>query len=269
MRKRVELSAAERPRQWAVTVIVFMVAMLLVNRFADAQQPPPTCPCPPAPAAPPIWTGSAGFGLSMNRGNTDTTNLNLSFEATRDPKQKDIWKFQALYMRGDTSGEATADRFFAQARYQRNLNAHVFVVGELPYLRDRFKSIDYLIAPSGGIGYKVVASERTTLSADAGLGVKWEKNPGFDVDTSAVVTSGDDFEFKLSPTSSITQSFKALWDADDWGDALYTFSAGVAAALTTRSQLKITILDAYATEPPTAEVKKNDVAVLAAVVYKF
>ena len=99
--------------------------------------------------------------------------------------------------------------------------------------------------------------------------MKWEKNPGFDVKTSAVVTSGDDFAFKLSPTSTITQSFGALWNADDWSDALYTFSAGVAAALTAKTQLKFTVLDVYATEPPTADVKKNDVAVLAAVVYKF
>jgi putative salt-induced outer membrane protein YdiY len=232
-----------------------------------AQQPP--CPCPATPTTPPVWTGSAGFGLSLNRGNTDTTNINLSFEALRDPKQKDIWKLQALYMRGDTNGEATADRLFAQARYERNLTGRVFAFGQLPYLRDQFKSIDYLIAPSGGIGYKLLATERTTLTADAGLGVKWEKNPGFDVKTSAVVTSGDRFEFKLSPTATITQGFQALWKASDWGDALYTFSAGVAAGLTTRSQLTFTLLDAYASRPPTENVKNNDVAILAAVVYKF
>ena len=113
------------------------------------------------------------------------------------------------------------------------------------------------------------ATPQTTLTADGGFGVKWEKNPGFDVKTSAVVTSGDRFEFKLSPTSTITQSVAAIWDASDWGDALYTFGAGVAAALTTRSQLKLELLDAYATRPPTAAVKNNDVAVLAAVVYKF
>jgi len=267
MSKRVGAFAAAFPGRRAGTAVVLAAAMLLTGRSADAQQP--ACPCPPAPTTPPVWTGSAGFGLSLNRGNTDTTNINLSVEATRDPKQKDIWKLRALYMRGETNGEASADQLLAQARYERNLNTRVFLFGELPYLRDRFKRIDYLIAPSGGIGYRVVATERSTLAASAGLGVKWEKNPGFDVETSAVVTSGDDFEFKLSPTSTITQSFKALWNADDWGDALYTFSAGVGAALTSRSQLKFTVLDAYSTEPPTADVKKNDVAVLAAVVYKF
>ena len=227
-----------------------------------------SCPCPPA-GPPPVWTGSAGFGLTLNRGNTDTTNINLSFDATRDPKQKDVWKVEALYLRGDTNGELSANRVFAQVRYERNLSPRLFAFGQLPYLRDHFKSIDYYIAPNAGIGYKVVATPQTTLAADAGLGVKWEKNPGFDVKTSAVVTSGDRFEFKLSPTSTITQSFAAIWDANDWGVALYTFGVGVAAALTTRSQLKVELLDAYATRPPTETVKNNDVALLAAVVYKF
>src|SRR5262249_33651008 len=184
-------------------------------RLAFAQQPPAvTCPCPPPPPPPPIWTGSAGFGLTMNRGNSDTTNINLSFDATRDPKTKDIWKLQTLYLRGATNGELSANRVFAQARYERNINDRVFVFGQLPYLRDRFKGIEYHVAPSGGVGYKLIATPRTTLAADAGFGVKWEKNPGLDLKTSAVVTSGDRLEVKLSPTYSVKQSFTAAWKAN-------------------------------------------------------
>ncbi|HEU4936379.1 MAG TPA: DUF481 domain-containing protein [Vicinamibacterales bacterium] len=220
-------------------VLFFTLGPLLVGSPVFAQpQTAGSCPCPPA-GPPPIWTGSAGFGLTLNRGNTDTTNINLSFVATRDPKAKDVWKMEALYLRGDTNGELSANRVFAQVRYERNLTPRLFAFGQLPYLRDHFKSIVYHIAPNGGLGYKVIATPQTTLTGDAGFGVKWEKNPGFDVQTSAVVTSGDRFEFELSPTSTITQSFAAVWDANDWGDALYTFAAGAAAALTTRSQLKL------------------------------
>lgn len=254
---------------WATTIAVGAMLVAATPRAASAQQPPAaTCPCPPPPP-PSIWTGSAGFGLTMNRGNTDTTNINLSFDATRDPKTKDIWKLQALYLRGDTNGELSANRIFAQARYERNINDRVFAFAQLPYLRDRFKGFEYHLAPSAGLGYKVVATPRTTLAADAGFGVKWEKNPGLDVKTSAVVTSGDRFEVKLSPTSSVKQSFTATWNANEWGEALYTFAAGAAAGLTARSQLKIEFLDTYATRPPQPEIKNNDVAFLTALVYKF
>lgn len=250
-------------------ILLLTAAALLTSSRALAQaQTAGSCPCPPA-GPPPVWTGSAGFGLTLNRGNTDTTNINVSFDATRDPKQKDVWKMDALYLRGDTNGELSANRVFAQVRYERNLTPRLFAFAQQPYLRDHFKDIDYHIAPNGGIGYKLVATPRTTLTADAGFGAKWEKNPGFDVKTSAVVTSGDRFEFKVSPTSTITQSFAAVWDANDVGDALYMFAAGVAAALTTRSQLKLELLDTYAARPPAVEIKNNDVALLAALVYKF
>jgi len=270
--QRIRFSTVTFTAFWFQATMIAVVAVLLaaVPRIASAQQPPAvTCPCPPPPPPPPIWTGSAGFGLTMNRGNTDTTNINLSFDATRDPKTKDILKFQALYLRGDTKGELSANRVFAQARYERNINDRVFIFGQAPYLRDRFKGIEYHLAPSGGVGYKLVATPTTTLAADGGFGVKWEKNPGLDVKTSAVVTSGDRFELKLSPASSVKQSFTATWNANDFGEALYTLAAGAAGGLTTRSQLKIEFLDTYATRPPQPEIKKNDVAFLTALVYKF
>lgn len=41
------------------------------------------CPCPPPPPPPPALTGSFGAGVSMTRGNTDTTNFNLAFAEVR------------------------------------------------------------------------------------------------------------------------------------------------------------------------------------------
>ena len=82
------------------------------------------------------------------------------------------------------------------------------------------------------------------------------------------MTGSDKFEHKLSAAASLTQSFNALWKASDFGDALYTFTAGAAAALTARTQLKVEFLDGYVTRPPSATVKKNDTSLVAAFVSK-
>ncbi len=84
-----------------------------------------------------------------------------------------------------------------------------------------------------------------------------------------MITGGDQFTWKVSPSATITQSASALWDADDFGDALYTFSAGLSTSVLKQVELKIELLDAYKTKPPNDLVKKNDVAFLTAVVYKF
>jgi putative salt-induced outer membrane protein len=243
-----------------------MAGALIGLGTASAQTTTP----PAAPAAPaPPWTGNAGFGLSLSRGNTETANLNASFEATHDPKTTSVWKAKGLYLRGENNGLRSVDRLHLEARNERTLSTRVYGFGNLQFLKDQFKDIDYLIAPSAGLGYKLVATPATTFNVDGGLGVKFEKNPGLERRTNPVITASDKFEHKLSPTATLTQSFGALWKAQDFGDALYTFTAGVAAALTARTQLKVEVLDSYASRPPTAAVKSNDVALLTALVYKF
>jgi putative salt-induced outer membrane protein len=248
-----------------VTATLF-VTVALGATLVHAQPPAPTGPPPPPP---PLWTGNAGFGLSLNRGNTETTNLNLSAEATRDPKTDSVWRFKGLFLRGETDDTVTVDRLHLQGRNERTLSRRVYAFGELQFLEDQFKDIDYLVAPSAGLGYKLVATPATTLNVDGGLGFKIEKNPGFDRRNDVVVALSDKFEHKLSATASLTQSFGALWKAQDFGDALYTFTAGAAAALTTRTQLKVELLDTYSSRPPNPTIKNNDVAVLTALVYKF
>jgi putative salt-induced outer membrane protein len=255
-----------------VSVFIFLTASATA---AAAQTPaPPAAPAPP----PPPWTGSAGFGLSLNRGNTDTTNINASFEAAYDPKKQNVWRFKGLYLRGDTNGTLAVDRLDLLGRYERSITGRVYGFAQLQYLKDHFKQIDYLWAPSIGIGYKLIATPTTTFNVDGGFGLKVEQNeiPATATApqmtsrrTDAVVNASDKFEYNLSKTSKITQGFIALWNADDFGDALYTFSAGVAASMTARTQLKVELLNSNKTRPPSPGVKRNDVALITALVYKF
>jgi putative salt-induced outer membrane protein len=253
-----------------ISRVARVLATLMTATFAGAigagAQTPPTAP--PAPPPPP-WTGSAGFGLSLNRGNTATTNLNASFEATHDPKTRSVWKFKGIYLRGTNNDTLAVDRLQLEGRNERTLSTRVYAFGQLQFLEDQFKAIDYLVAPSAGLGYKLIATPVTSFNVDGGLGVKIEKDIDLARRTDFVVSASDKLEHKLSKTATITQSLGALWKAQDFGDALYTFSAGVAAALTTRTQLKLELLDTYASRPPTAAVKSNDVALLTALVYKF
>lgn len=235
---------------------------------AAAQTPAAPCPCPPAAPAGP-WTGSAGFGLALNRGNTDTTNVNLTVDTTYDPKTNNVWKLQALYLRGETGGAATVDRFLLQTRYERSLTTRTYAFAQLQFLEDKFKEIDYLWAPSVGAGYKLIDTAVTKLSADAGIGVKRQKDTGTSAATSPVVTAGDKLEHKLTDTATVTQAFTALWNVKDFGDAVYTFGAGIAATITAHTQLKVELQDTYAKRPAWMLLDANDVALLTTVVYKF
>ena len=234
--------------------------------IAYAQAPAP----PQAPAEPPkTWTGSAGAGLSLTSGNSDTLSFNLAFDLTRDPKTRNVIKFNALYLRSEQDDTLTADRIAIGFRDEYTLTSRVFVFGQIDYLRDTFKLIDYLVAPTGGVGFKLINTDRTKLTVDGGAGAVWEKNPGVDVRASGALTAGEKLTHQITPTTTLKQGLMGLWKTDDLSDSLYTFTIGLGMKITEQIQLSIDVLDTYKNLTPTPETEKNDVAVVTAITAKF
>ncbi|MEZ5420535.1 MAG: hypothetical protein R2708_24770 [Vicinamibacterales bacterium] len=54
-----------------------------------------------------------------------------------------------------------------------------------------FKAINYLLALTTGLDYKVVALERTEWITDGSVGLVFEKNQGIDVTTSGALLAGE------------------------------------------------------------------------------
>ena len=222
-----------------------------------------------APAEPKIWTVALSAGLALTSGNTDTSTVNAAYDLVYNPQTKNVVKSDALLLRGKTEGVVTANRFGLNVRDEYSLTPRAYVFGQNAFLKDEFKQIDYLLAPTGGLGYKLFDSMATKLAVDGSAGGVWEKNPGFDVSGSGALALGEKLAQTVTATTTITQSISALWKTKNFDDALYTFGAGVAAAISTRTQLKIEVLDTYKNLPPVPTVQKNDVALLMAIVYKI
>jgi putative salt-induced outer membrane protein len=216
-----------------------------------------------------VWDVAASAGIATTSGNADTTQFNAAYDLTYDPLTRNIFKTNALFLRGTTEGALSAERLLWNVRDQYTLTPRTYVFGQNLYLRDRFKSISYLDALTGGVGYKVVATPETKLDVDGGAGVVWEKNVGLARRTSGALIAGEKLQQRLTSTTTLTQSATGLWKTDDADDALYTFGIGVAVAISSRVQLKFEVLDVYKNKPPTPAVKKNDVATVLAIVYKM
>jgi putative salt-induced outer membrane protein YdiY len=251
------------PRWSVIGGIVLMIDIVVVGG-ALAQQP-----AAPSAVDPGTWIGTAGAGLALTSGNSDTLNFNLAFDATRDPKTRNVMKFAGLYLRGEQSGDLVANRLSLSFRDQYALSARAYAFGQVEYLRDTFKLIDYLVAPTAGVGYKVIDTAMTKFSTDAGLGVVWEKNPDVDVRTSVALTAGEKLEHQLTATTTLKHAATGLWKADDLADGLYTFSVGLGTKMSDQLQLSVDVLDTFKNRPPTAATKKNDVALVTAITAKF
>ena len=145
---------------------------------APATMPGDPLPVPSAPPAVPQWVASVGLGFALTSGNADTSTLNVSFDVS-EPSE-DAQRVQGRsdsYLRGEENGEVNVNRLSMRARdeYTRAAGRR-YVFGQIEGLRDTFKDIDYLVAPSIGLGHKVRDTPALALFLDAGVGLKVEKN---------------------------------------------------------------------------------------------
>jgi putative salt-induced outer membrane protein YdiY len=236
----------------------FVILLTTFARTIFAADPPPK-----------PWTSSLGAGLAITSGNTDTKNYNLAFATKYDPKTKFVFKADALYLRGDSNGETQVDKTSADARGEYALSDRTFAFAEVSYLRDPFKGVNYFVAPLAGGGYRIIKSDVRNLTVDAALGAELESNSGFGRSSGGAAKAGENFDWKLSPTSKFTQKLTAIWKTNDFGDAFYHFDAGLTTTVAARLELKLAYVYDYKTKPPSINIKKGDSAIFAALLVKF
>ncbi len=241
-----------------------LLALLLVLASPSAlhAQAPAAAPAPPS-----RFSQTANAGLALTSGNKDTSTLNLGYELVYDPKTRNLMKADGLFLRGKSDGELAIDRLSLNGRDEYQLHDRAFVFTQMQYLRDQFKNIEYLASPSAGLGYRLSETARTKVSVDAAIGGLWEKPLRVDVQQSAALTLGEKLAYQLSPSAAVTHTFSALYRTNNFDDALYTVGAAVAASVTSRTQLKVELLDSYKTLVPDA-VEKNDLALIVGMVFK-
>jgi putative salt-induced outer membrane protein YdiY len=246
-----------------MTAAVAATCLVLAASTLWAQQPPP------GPTGPPEGlSGTAGFGLSLTSGNSDTVNLSATVDSIYDPKTKNVMKWNGLFLRGKQNGLLTVNRVSGMFRDENSLTDRMFVFGEMDALHDTFKQIDYLFAPGAGLGYKILNSMRTQWEADAGAGAVIEQDAGVVARGAISLTLSEKLVHQLTSTTTIKEQANVLLKTNQWNDGLYTFQAGIASKISTRFQLAIDVLDTFKSAPLDA-VKKNDLALVTSIVAKY
>src|SRR5712671_2116944 len=223
-----------------------------------------------AAAEPPkLYTGSFGGGVAITSGNTDTKNFNLALNVVRDPKTKNVIKTTAAYLRGTNANVTNLDRNVFNLRDEYTVSGRLFVFGQIDYLRDNFKEVIFLWSPAGGVGYKLVDSDRIKFEVDGGAGGIMERNPGIPSRKSGSVLVSESFRHKISSTATITEAGSTISKTQNFSDYLTNISAGLTTSVAKKLELKFEFVDNFKNEPPSALVKKNDTAFLTSLIMKF
>jgi putative salt-induced outer membrane protein YdiY len=245
-------------------VSIALLLTAIATGVAEAQTPTPTPPPPP-----PLWLVSVGAGLAVTSGNSDTSTVNLAYEIKHDGGLPLVYRSTGLYLRGKSDEVLSVDKALLDNRLAWRFTERFSTFGQLGFLRDRLKEVDYLLSPGGGVSYALIKNDRIELSGDAGLGMIFEKNTDVDLETSGSVLGSQRLQYGLSKNARIIESVNAWWKMNDFDDSLYYFTVGVASSLTTNSQVTIDLLDTYKSRPTGVGVEKNDVSLIVSFVYKL
>ena len=284
-----------RRKSWRLAVTILILSALRARAEAQAPRPQPPTPPSAAGAEKPTGdalaqeaeakpkepedekdkkkykplTGQAAVGFSFTQGNSDTRQFNASLALKYDPRTKDVWKADAFYIRNSESGVSTVDRTSAHLRDEHTLSGRWYAFGDLQYLKDQFKEIDYLISPTVGIGARLVKTSTRELLAEIGAGAVFEEDePGVRT-SSGAVRAGESYDWKISDSSSLTENAFGLWKTSDFADAYYHLDVGVGSAINDHFELKVALIDEYKRKPPDPTVKRNDVAGIVSIGYKL
>ncbi len=214
------------------------------------------------------WDGGGNFGLALARGNSDTTNLALGFNAER-PSTTDKWTVQAasIYSTNVTNGvsSTSANALGGFIRYDRNLTKKLFAFGLFAGSYDHAQDLNVRISPSGGLGYHLIASTVTTLDLLGGFGYTYENySTGYNGSTTGVTnnlinaTVGDEFSHKFTPNTTATQDFYFFPYLNGGGGYRGVFDFGVASKLYRAITWNLNFGDRYNSRP-VAGKKDNDV----------
>jgi hypothetical protein len=96
----------------------------------------------------------------------------------------------------------------------------------------------------------------------------WESDIGRPHVETGACNAGERFSFKITPTTTLTQTLASLWKMNDWADSLHNFTAGVNVSITAHSEVKLELLDSFKNRP-LPPLKKNDTSLITALVWKF
>jgi len=222
------------------------------------------------------WTGGANVGFSVARGNSQTENLALAFNAVHTRINDKITIYaNSIDTKNDLASPSTvASLEQGGFRYDRDLNPRLFAFGAADFSANALQYLDLRSVYGGGFGLHAVKSDATTLNFLGGLNYTHETYsngapvtppttpPTFQsygvTNRFVALTLGEELSQKLGKGTVVTQNFYFYPDLQQTGQYRGTFNFGTVTKISKWLGWQNQFGDIYVSNPP-MEAKKNDI----------
>jgi putative salt-induced outer membrane protein len=223
------------------------------------------------------WNGGANVGFSLARGNSETENLALAFNAVHPTLNDKITLYaSSIYTKNDlpAPGSVGANLVTGGLRYDRNVNPRLFAFGAADFMSNALQFLDLRAAYTGGFGFHAIKSDKTTLNILGGLNFTHETySNGAEVlpvttppvfvsygvtHRFAALTLGEELNQKLGKSTVVTQNFYIYPNLQQTGQYRGTFNLGTVTKISKWLGWQNQFGDIYVSNPPSGS-KNNDI----------
>ena len=232
------------------------------------------------------WTGGANVGFSVARGNSETENLALAFNAVHATLNDKITLYASSI---DTTNNLATPSTVANLdtgglRYDRNVNPRLFAFGAADFMSNALQYLDLRGVYTGGFGFHAVKSDHTTLNFLGGINYTHETYSNGAVNTPvtvpptyvsygktnkfAALTLGEELNQKLGKSTVVTQNFYFYPNLQQTGQYRGIFNLGTVTKISKWLGWQNQFGDIYVSNPPTGS-KSNDLILTTGLNFSF
>lgn len=219
---------------------------------------------------PPHWGGDVSLGLSLARGNTNSSNFSFTFSAA-GPRGKDLmWENTGRFVFGEVNEKTNAESGQIDSELDWHHTKRYFSYIALQALHDRFKNFNYRITPGVGVGYMFVDQEALNLTLEAGFG--WVFAEYYETRrrvNSPGLKGGQSFVWKISKTAEFNERAEFVAGLSVVRRYFLRVETNLVTVITSSWAAKLTFIDSYDSRPVGLGIKQNDLVVTAGISRRF
>ena len=224
------------------------------------------------------WNGGINVGFSVARGNSETENLALAFNAVHPSLHDKLTLYASSINTTNNLSTPSTVASLEQGglRYDRDMNPKLFIFGAGDFMANALQFLDLRQVYSGGFGFHAIKSDRTILDFLAGLNYTHETysngtllvpanppNPAIyesygKTNRFAALTLGEELNTKLGKSTVLTESAGFFPNLQQTGEYRFTLNLGTVTKLKKWLGWQNQFGDIYVSNPPTGS-KSNDV----------
>ena len=220
------------------------------------------------------WNGGIDVGFSVARGNAQTENLALAFNAIHPTLNDKITLYAStINTRNDLARPSdVASLEQGGIRYDRNLRPRLFAFGGADFMANALQFLDLRAVFTGGFGFHAIKSQATILNLLGGVNYTHETYSNGPLIVGSIppvyvsygktnkfvaLTLGEELNHKIGKGTVITQNTYFYPDLQDTSQYRWTFNLGTVTKVSKWLGWQNQFGDIYVTNPPVS-AKKND-----------